>query len=165
MHKKQIITVAKQELLKALPLFRKLALPLSLISFAVFSKWWYAHVIDDTDEVLIGFPFIYKCPGFHTSMSTQYFILEMLCDFLVYVLFWTVLIGIINKFLIKITLNKLATIVFGVMTIIIFTFFILEMALPDNRLYLYRDFDIQIKQTGFYTSFQTKAHLNLKLCQ
>ena len=58
-------------------LILRLILPLTLILFAIITKWSYGVIVDGTDEFFYGFPLIYKCDGFHTSLSTQYFLIEM----------------------------------------------------------------------------------------
>ena len=61
-----------------------LALPLTIIIFILFSKWWIADVVDASDYIMYGFPLIYKCPAFHTSLAQQYFIMELFIDILAY---------------------------------------------------------------------------------
>ena len=65
----------------------KFILLLTIISFLVFDKWWYALVTDGTDEIFYGFPLPYTCPGFHTSMSKQFFLMEFVIDFVTYFIF------------------------------------------------------------------------------
>ncbi|WP_234859378.1 hypothetical protein [Aquimarina aquimarini] len=41
----------------------KFILPITIISFTLFTKWWHVLVLDGPDEILTGFPFPYKCNG------------------------------------------------------------------------------------------------------
>ena len=46
--------------------------------------WWFALPIDGPDKFYWGFPFAFLGEGFHTSMSYQFFILELIADFIIY---------------------------------------------------------------------------------
>lgn len=74
-----------------------IALPISLVVFRIITKWEFVQVQDHTKEFLFGFPFAYKCKGFHTSLSKQYFMLEMIANFLIYFIIITLIIVGINR--------------------------------------------------------------------
>jgi hypothetical protein len=76
----------------------RLILPVTLILFTLFTKWWYVFP-DGPPVMAYGFPLIYKCPGFHTSLSMQYFVLEMIADLLFYFLICFILFIIIRKWI------------------------------------------------------------------
>ncbi len=90
----------------------KLVLPLTIISFVVFTKWWIVDVVDGPQETLIGFPFPYNCPGWHTSLSLQIFVWPLMIDLLVYYTFWLVLIFVINRYVREIRPSKSVTTTF-----------------------------------------------------
>lgn len=56
--------------------------------------------------MMAGFPFPYVCDGWFTSMSNQFFVTELIIDFLIYILFWLLLIFSINRFFVKITISS-----------------------------------------------------------
>jgi hypothetical protein len=89
-------------------LVKKLVLPLTFISFALWTKWWmvYALPIDAPDIIMVGFPLTYAGDGWHTSLSLQIFFLELLIDLLTYFLFWLVVILLVDRFVVKIRVNK-----------------------------------------------------------
>ena len=124
-----------------------LTLPLTILTFGLITKWSYGVVIDGTDEFLYGFPLIYKCRGFHTSLSTQYFLFEMTLNFLTYFLIWLIITYLLNK---KWTVNipskitKLFWIGFG----IFFTGFIFLTQSLDDRFLVKRDFDVEVFDEG-----------------
>src|SRR5690348_8265335 len=64
-----------------------LVLPLTVISFTAFTKWWYVEG-DGFTEILKGFPLPFVCPGWHTSLSLQIFVLELITDIMTYFAFW-----------------------------------------------------------------------------
>ena len=71
-----------------------LTLPLTIITFILFTKWWIVDIVDGSDAVMYGFPLIYKSPAFHTSLAEQYFIMEFLIDFLLFSMqLWFVLVA------------------------------------------------------------------------
>src|SRR4030095_4232919 len=135
-----------------------LVMPLTIIAFATMTKWWYVVVVDGTDEILIGFPFPFVCPGFHTSMSIQIFVLELIIDLLTYFCIIFILIYIINKFIWKIKITRVSTIVLYTMCGTVFSAAGLIAAGPNNLFFLSRPFDIEIMETGYKFTWQNLAH-------
>src|SRR5689334_21419761 len=88
----------------------KLVMPLTVMSFAVFTEWWYVLIVDAPDTMMIGFPFPYACDAWYTSLALQIFVSELLIDLLVYFLFWFVIVFCIDRFLIKIKVPRIALI-------------------------------------------------------
>lgn len=82
----------------------RLVLPLTLISFVLWTKWWmvYTLPVDGPDIIMVGFPLTYAGDGWHTSMSLQIFFLEFSFDLLVYFLFWFAVIWVIDRFVVRI---------------------------------------------------------------
>ena len=134
-------------------LILNLVFPITIIIFTLFSKWWIADVIDGTDGIMYGFPFIYKSPALYTSMAKEYFITELIADFLIY---FGVIVGIIyliNKHLFKIKIRKIITVFLFTIAFILLSLEILLASMPENKFSIKRDFDIVIKQTGFEFPF------------
>jgi hypothetical protein len=124
-------------------------LPVTLIIFGVITKWHYGLAIDAKDVFFYGFPLIYKCEGFHTSMSTQYFLAEMLVDFLTYFLIFFIITLIINRFLkLKIS-NKISKVFWIGFTILFLGFWYISIFIFDDRLKISRDFEVEIFDSGF----------------
>ncbi len=70
----------------------KIVVPLTVISFTLFTKWWSALPIDAPETTFIGFPFAYTGRGWHTSLSHQVFVVELIADITIYFSFWLLLI-------------------------------------------------------------------------
>ena len=117
----------------------KLALPLTIIVFIVFSKWWHA-LLDGPDAILYGF---------HTSMSLQFFFIELLIDLLAYFLFFFMVIYLTNRFLFPIKIPKTVSIILYVMACILLCLPILIAVNPDNVFYMKRPFDIEVIDSGY----------------
>jgi hypothetical protein len=127
----------------------KFIIPLTIITFIMLNKWWYVDVIDGGDEIMFGFPLIYTCRGFHTSMSIQFFILEFLFDLLCYFTFWLLLFYAINKnFKLKIK-HSIISISLYLISGILIGLEMLFVLNPDNIFKLKRNFDIEIMETGY----------------
>ncbi|UPQ79338.1 hypothetical protein M0M57_00520 [Flavobacterium azooxidireducens] len=126
----------------------KLILPLSLISFIIFRKWWYVFPVDGPESMMSGFPFPYVCDGWFTSMSNQFFLMEMIIDILVHFMFWFLLILFINRFA-KIKMPKILTAVLMIFNVMILCCFIFIVTMPENVFKMKRDFDVEIKKTGY----------------
>lgn len=126
----------------------RLTLPLTLITFGIITKWSYGIVVDGTDEFFYGFPLIYKCDGFHTSLSTQYFLTEMIINLLTYFSFWLLIIWTINRFW-KINIPKLISKIFWLGFGILFLGFIYLSNEFDDRYLMKRNFEVITVDSGF----------------
>ena len=136
-----------------------LIFPLTIIIFILFTKWWIVDVVDGTDGIMYGFPFIYKAPAFYTSMAEEYFILELIADLIIY---FGVIFGIvylINKFLFAITIRKLVTVSLFTVASLLISLELLFAFMPENKFSLKRDDDIEIKQTGFEFPFNNSDRI------
>lgn len=131
------------------PLIWKLVLPLTVISFAIFTKWWYVLPVDAPDTLMSGFPLPFVCPGWHTSLSLQIFVGEWIIDFGVYFLFWFLLIYGIDRFLIRVQLPKLVTI--GLLSIagLVLVGTTLIASIHEKLWYTKRPFEMQVMTTGY----------------
>ncbi|MEP1490395.1 MAG: hypothetical protein ABJK28_18390 [Algibacter sp.] len=125
----------------------RLTFPLTLISFGIITKWSYGIVINGTDEFLYGFPLIYKCDGFHTSLSTQYFLTEMIVNLLTYFAFWLILTLILNRIW-TINIPKRISKIFWVGYSVLFLGFIYLSNDLDDQYLTKRDFEIKIFDSG-----------------
>lgn len=131
----------------------KLALPLTIISFTIFTKWWHVE-IDDYREILSGFPLPFVCPGWHTSLSFQIFVLELIVDALVYFSFWFIIIMTASKTVKSFRVPKSVTITL-LATSGLFTIILTLLAInPDNSYTTTRPFEIEIMETGYRFMWQ-----------
>jgi|694.fasta_scaffold82275_2 hypothetical protein len=62
----------------------KLELPLTITLFNLITKWWDMNQVDGPNRIFYGFPLRFKTRSLATSMYDEYFLLEMIFDFLVY---------------------------------------------------------------------------------
>ncbi|MCU0436662.1 MAG: hypothetical protein MUC49_02025 [Raineya sp.] len=124
-------------------------IPLTIISFIFFTKWWFVLPNDAPHTMLSGFPFPFVGDGWHTSLSLQFFIIEFILDFLIYFLFWYLLIFLINRFIIQIRIPKnLFIVLWSISLIFIFlSFYIVINSEPAFD--IKRDWDMQILETGY----------------
>ncbi|XLS27791.1 hypothetical protein ACJD0Z_11355 [Flavobacteriaceae bacterium M23B6Z8] len=134
----------------------RLTLPLTLISFGIISKWWFGIAEDAKDVFLYGFPLIHKCEGFHTSLSTQYFMAEMTINFLTYFVFWLILTVVFYRFW-KIKISKRISKIFWIGFGIMFLAFIYLSSAFDDRYLLRRNFEVKIIDCGF-TIFESHSN-------
>jgi hypothetical protein len=125
----------------------RLTLPLTLISFGIITKWSYGIAIEAKDVFFYGFPMIYKCEGFHTSMSTQYFLTEMTINLLTYFVVWLIITIILDRFW-KINIPKRIAKIFWIGFGIIFLGFAYMSNDLDDRYLMKRDFDVKIFDSG-----------------
>lgn len=125
----------------------RMTLPLTLISFGIITKWSYGIINNETYEFLYGFPLIYKCRGFHTSLSTQYFLTEMTINFLTYFVFWLMITLIVNRFW-KINIPKLISTMFWIGFGILFLGFVYLSNDLDDRYEIKRNFEVKIFDSG-----------------
>ncbi|MCB9334928.1 MAG: hypothetical protein H6586_02190 [Flavobacteriales bacterium] len=135
-------------------LFITIILPLALISQLVITKWWYGVVLDGTDEFLYGFPFVSRCRGFHTSLSHQYFILEVLLNFLVRLVFWSIVVLAFKKYLTRLRIAPTLVKIFYGITISFVSFFAFVSHEVDDVYLLKRDFNIHVFDSGLMFLWQ-----------
>src|SRR6476620_9243134 len=134
----------------------KLVIPLTVISFATFTKWWYALPVDAPDTMFTGFPFPFVCKGWHTSLSLQVFVTEFVADLLTYFLFWFVLMFCIDRFITKLKTHKVVTVSLWFLSGLIIAFSILLAANKDNLFYIKRPFGMKVMETGYQFGWQHK---------
>ncbi|WP_298151394.1 hypothetical protein [Flavobacterium sp.] len=129
-------------------LILRFAFPITLIAFAVFTKWWLVDVVDGTDGLMYGFPFIYRAPAFYTSMAEEYFMDALAADFIMYFGIITGIIYSVNRWVSAITVKKGFSVVLFVIALLLIGFRTAFTLMPENRFSLTRDYDIVIRQTG-----------------
>lgn len=127
----------------------KLVLPLTIISFVIFTKWWYVDVVDGSDEILTGFPVPYMCPGWHTSLSLQIFVSGFIIDLLTHLTFWFFLTFIVHRLIIKIRLNKILMITLLSISGLFAIGIILIGSNSDNIYTFKREFEIKKLESGY----------------
>ncbi len=132
----------------------KLVLPLTAISFAIFTKWWYVLPEDAPDSMMVGFPLPFICDGWHTSMSLQIFVAEFVFDLFIYFLCWLLIIFIINRYLIKIKMPTIVTVLLLSVVVLIIAATTFVMARPEHIYTLKREFSIEIMETGYQFNWQ-----------
>lgn len=125
----------------------RLTLPLTLISFGIITKLWFGIAISARDTFFYGFPLIYKCEGFHTSLSTQYFRTEMAINLLTYFTFWFGITWILNRCW-KINIPNLISKIFWIGFGVLFLGFVYLSNDLDDRYFMTRDFDVKIFDYG-----------------
>ena len=126
----------------------QLVIPMTIISFAGITKWWYVLVVDGWDIMMTGFPLPYSCPGFHTSLSLQIFVFELIVDLLFYFIFWFLVIFLFNKYIKQINIRKRIVIVLLSISGLLALGMILIASLPDNIFKIKKDFEYEVIDSG-----------------
>jgi len=128
-----------------------LVLPLAIISLFALTKWTCAQVVDAPNSVLQGFPFYYTCPGWGSSMSSQFFVMEFVIDLLVYFSFFFIVAYLIHRFLFSIKLHKAVPITLYIVAGLILSLQVLIYT-TETTFYLHRWFDIKVIEStyGFF---------------
>jgi prepilin signal peptidase PulO-like enzyme (type II secretory pathway) len=134
----------------------KIVIPLTIISLATLTKWWYALPVDAPDTMFTGFPFPFVCDGWHTSLSLQIFVTEFIADLLTYFLFWFIVIFSINRFAVKLKVDKAITIGLWTLSGLIMAFATLLASNKDNLFYVKRPFKMEVMETGFQFGWEHK---------
>jgi hypothetical protein len=129
----------------------RLVLPLTIITFFVFTRWECAEVVDAPNSVLHGFPLLYDCPDWGSSMALQFFVTEFVMDILAYFVFFFIVIYLVDRFAFNIKLPKPMFITLYIIAGLILSMQVLIYSV-DTTFYLHRSFDIKvIKSTyGFF---------------
>ncbi len=110
---------------------------------------WFVNATDGPGDIIVyGFPLIYKAPGFHTSLSTQFFILELIIDFLVYFTSLSLIYFTFRSFF-KFRISKVILKICQICAamLIVFNFAIYVLIFPENVFILKRDFEVEIHKS------------------
>lgn len=134
----------------------KLVFPLTIISFASITKWWFVLPVDAPDTMMTGFPLPYVCPGWHTSMSLQIFMVELVIDLVVYFSFWLACVYGINRYLMQLRIHwLLATLNLSIAGVIILAAVFIG-SMENNLYFIKRPFDIEVLDTGYRFIWQNQ---------
>ena len=136
-------------------LFIKIVLPLAILSNLLVTKWRFGIVLDGTDEFLYGFPFISRCRGFATSLSTQYFIMELLLNFTMKLLFWGILAILFKMQLLSLKIHKWVVGTFYAVFAICAIFFGVVSNRLDDYYLIKRPFEVEVLDTGYIFLWQS----------
>ena len=121
----------------------RIAVYLTIISFALITLQWNILPVDAPDSEMYGFPLPYSCNAWHTSLARQYFLLEFFIDILCYFIFWTVCLLFLKKLNVQIFSKR---IIGYVLLFVAGIFLILSLILAfmfENTFQLKRDFDFE----------------------
>jgi hypothetical protein len=140
------MTWKKNEILKQA---LQLVMPITILLFALFTKWWNVLPVDAPYTVYRGFPFPYAGRAWHTSGALQIFVLEFIADLLVYFLFVFCFVLFVNSLFKKRKPHKMLTITLWSLSLVVLSIGLLIGANKDNLFYLKRPYEMKIKKTGF----------------
>lgn len=126
-----------------------LVFPLTIILFGTITKWRYVYVEDGPDDFLYGFPLTFICSGWHTSMSLQIFVSELLFDFFVYFIFTLTTVTFIDRFIKPIVVRKYFKFGLYGIAILILSFYGLVFSNPDNIYGIKKDFKYKKVRNGY----------------
>ena len=137
----------------------KITIPLTIISFSLFTKWWYVLPVDGTDEIMVGFPLAYKYPCC-SSMEFMIILSHLIIDVLVYFTFLFVIVLIINKYLFEIKSSKFITIPLWVISILPLLFMSYIHYELGHFEWVENDFykEKEIMETGYYFIWEDLEH-------
>lgn len=132
----------------------KIIIPLTIISFTIFTKWWSALPIDASETLFFGFPFVYIGRGWVTSLSHQVFVLELLADITIYFIFWFVLVFCFNNYWFTISINKFLTVALWILSFCCIAFGTILFSNKDNVYYAKRLYEMEIITSGYRMIWQ-----------
>lgn len=127
----------------------KFALPLTILSLGIFTKWWYVFPDDAPDIILWGFPLPFVGDGFRTSMSIQVFTIELIIDFLVHLGTWLLIILLINRFVHRAKPRKPLALFLMITSGLFFVGLIYIGYWLNPFFYIKRPFGMEIRETGY----------------
>lgn len=134
-------------------LITRLVLPVAIICFALFTKWWYV-LTDGLEVMMYGFPFIYKSDALHTSLASHYYLLPCIADFLVYFIVCFTLLYVLKR-IIKFRVARTISVLLWVFASLTITYCELGFAiLLDNTLEAGQPVNYKVLQTGFHYNWR-----------
>lgn len=127
----------------------KIVLPLTLIVFSTISMWRFVLIVDGPSEILTGFPLLYICSGWHTSLSYQIFISEFVIDFFIYFVFCFLIVFFVDRFIWKIRTRRKTVVIFYVIALFLSVNPFFLLGLDDHVYKMKRDFNTKTLEKGF----------------
>lgn len=127
----------------------RVVVPASIILFVLVTRWWNALPEDAPDTRYWGFPLVFMGHGWHTSLSLQIFVLEMVADFLCYfIIVLSLLIGI-NRFFMRINSSRRVGIGMWIAAVLLLLPAIFILCIGDNLYHLTRSYKMEIMESGW----------------
>lgn len=127
----------------------RLIFPLTIVLFGTITKWWYVLPVDAPDTMMVGFPLAFISDGWHTSMSLQIFVTELLIDFAVYFSICFLLVYLVDRYLTKMKVPKLMTGTLWTFSALIISIAIWIASFPEQIIQSKRDWDMKVMVTGY----------------
>jgi hypothetical protein len=141
-------------------LITRFVLPLSLIFFLLFTKWWQVET-DLAVNYLYGFPLAYTAPCITGGECVQYFLLPLAIDLVVYfliVLLFTWLIYRFHKLAIPPAIGYL---LWAINVLYYVPSVAYKNAVADNQFYMQREFKIfKTIHTGYLFIWEEEPMVN-----
>ncbi|MDT0558324.1 hypothetical protein RM697_06690 [Ichthyenterobacterium sp. W332] len=134
----------------------KIVIPLSIICFTIFNKWWYVVPVDAPKSFMYGFPLISVSEGWHTSMSLQIFLLEYFINYLLFFVVTLLLTFYFDRFIMEIRFSRVWIVPLYFISVIIIVLNIYVASMTENIIKVKRDFEIEIQKTGFNFIWQNR---------
>lgn len=132
----------------------RLVLPVTLLAFSLFTMRWHVFVEDIGDEVMYGFPFIYKWRGWHTSVSTQYFVMEFIGNLFIYFTICFAVIYIIRRWM-KFRIARTVSLLLWVTATLAITVNEFWLMMPETLYHTKRKFEVKVHDTGFHFNWRS----------
>ena len=132
----------------------KLALPLTILSMGVCTKWWYVLPTDARETYYWGFPFVFVGEGWHTSLSLQFFMVEWVADIVILFLFWVGWVYIMRRFSYFNPVNRYAVRILWSLTLLVMVGAGIIITFSSPIFHLKRDYDFRVIQSGYMFFWQ-----------
>ena len=125
----------------------KILVPLTLVTMATVSKWWYVLPVDSVDTMMTGWPLPFVCAGWHTSLSYQIFVAELAIDAICYLGLVALALYVLQRWL-AVTVGKRTRVALWVLSALLMGLPLLMASNSNNLYYMHRDWDMQVIATG-----------------
>lgn len=136
-------------------LIARFVLPLSIVTMALVTKWWYVLPEDAPGSMMTGFPMPYVCSGWATSMSEQWFIFELLVDLLTYFSVCLLIVFLLYRFA-SFRPGKIIMILTWSVAGIILVSILVWLQVIEVYVKPQRDFKINVLESGVRSAFTHK---------
>lgn len=130
-------------------LILRFILPVTIVSFFLFTKWWYALPVDAPDKLYWGFPLAYVGEGFHTSLSLQFFAIEWVVDVSVYFLLWLAIFFLLKRLRPQFFIKKGVSVLVWSIAVVFLMGAGLVVWLSNPVFHLKRPYEWRVMETGY----------------
>lgn len=132
----------------------QLIVPITIILFVSFSKWWLVLPVDAPDTMMKGFPLPYEAEAWHTSLAKQFFMMEFTLDVLFYFAAIALIVYAVHKLTQLRTVHWVVWVPLQLAAMVCSLTLTIQFSMPNSLYYIKKDFGYEVVSSGWYLTWK-----------